>query len=96
METGGAPAEELSPGPRCFVSGGALRERAARGNRTRHEILDIAARWPAGNSVRLDEHHAATLVATQLIFRFNLSGPVVPYHSKKPIPLFPIMEEDIY
>ncbi|MCP3136483.1 SitA6 family polymorphic toxin lipoprotein [Pyxidicoccus xibeiensis] len=39
---------------------------------------------------------AIHLFAVQLIFRFELSGPVVPYYSKKPIPLFPVVEEDIY
>ncbi|HZI11638.1 MAG TPA: TIGR02269 family lipoprotein [Myxococcus sp.] len=39
---------------------------------------------------------AIHLFAMQMIFRFDLSGPVVPYHSKKSIPLFPIVEEDIY
>jgi uncharacterized lipoprotein (TIGR02269 family) len=36
------------------------------------------------------------LFATQMIFRFDLSGPIVPYYGKKTIPLFPIVEEDIY
>jgi uncharacterized lipoprotein (TIGR02269 family) len=36
------------------------------------------------------------LFATQMLFRFDLSGPVVPYYGKKTIPLFPIVEEDIY
>jgi hypothetical protein len=31
-----------------------------------------------------------------MIFRFDLAGPVVPYYSKKAIPLFPVVEEDIY
>ena len=39
---------------------------------------------------------AIHLFAVQMIFRFNLSGPVVPYHSRKPIPLFPAVEEDIH
>jgi len=31
-----------------------------------------------------------------MLFRFDLSGPVVPYYSKKSIPLFPVVEEDLY
>ncbi len=45
---------------------------------------------------QLANRQAIHLFATQMIFRFNLSGPVVPYHSKKSIPLFPIVEEDVY
>ncbi|MFP2907512.1 TIGR02269 family lipoprotein [Pyxidicoccus sp. 3LFB2] len=36
------------------------------------------------------------LLAVQMIFRFDLSGPVAPYYGKKSIPLFPVVEEDIY
>jgi uncharacterized lipoprotein (TIGR02269 family) len=36
------------------------------------------------------------LFAVQMIFRFDLSGPVVPYYSRKPLPLFPVVEEDVY
>ncbi|MBZ4417660.1 DUF2380 domain-containing protein [Myxococcus sp. RHSTA-1-4] len=39
---------------------------------------------------------AIHLFAMQLIIRYELSGPVVPYHSKKAIPLFPNIEEDIH
>ncbi|QSQ20500.1 TIGR02269 family lipoprotein [Pyxidicoccus parkwayensis] len=39
---------------------------------------------------------AIHLFAMQMIFRFDLSGPVVPYNSKKVIPLFPVVEDDIY
>jgi uncharacterized lipoprotein (TIGR02269 family) len=45
---------------------------------------------------RRAHRQAIHLFATQLIFRFDLAGPVVPYYSKKAIPLFPIVEEDIY
>lgn len=36
------------------------------------------------------------LFATQMLFRFDLGGPIVPYYGKKTIPLFPVVEEDIY
>ncbi|MFP2929085.1 TIGR02269 family lipoprotein [Pyxidicoccus sp. 3LG] len=36
------------------------------------------------------------LFAVQLIFRFELSGPIVPYNRKTVIPAFPLAEEDIY
>ncbi|NVJ27994.1 TIGR02269 family lipoprotein [Myxococcus sp. AM011] len=39
---------------------------------------------------------AIHLFATQMIFRCDLSGPVVPYHGKRSLPLFPVVEEDIY
>lgn len=39
---------------------------------------------------------AIHLFAMQMVFRFDLAGPVVPYNSKKVIPLFPVVEEDIY
>lgn len=39
---------------------------------------------------------AIHLFAVQMIFRFDLAGPVVPYYGKKAIPLFPVVEEDIY
>jgi uncharacterized lipoprotein (TIGR02269 family) len=39
---------------------------------------------------------AIHLFAMQMIFRYDLAGPVVPYHSRKSIPLFPVVEDDIY
>ncbi|MCY1017459.1 TIGR02269 family lipoprotein [Pyxidicoccus sp. MSG2] len=45
---------------------------------------------------RRAHRQAIHLFATQMIFRFDLAGPVVPYYSKKAIPLFPVVEEDIY
>lgn len=44
----------------------------------------------------LANRQAIHLFAVQMIFRFDLSGPVVPYYSRKSIPLFPVIEEDIY
>lgn len=45
---------------------------------------------------QLANRQAIHLFAVQMILRFDLSGPVVPYNSKKSIPLFPVVEEDIY
>ena len=45
---------------------------------------------------RFASRQAIHLFAVQMIFRFELSGPVVPYYSNKSIPLFPVVEEDIY
>ncbi|MCY1017090.1 TIGR02269 family lipoprotein [Pyxidicoccus sp. MSG2] len=44
----------------------------------------------------LGNPQAIHLFATQMIFRYDLSGPVVPYSRKKAIPLFPNIEEDIH
>jgi len=45
---------------------------------------------------RFAPRQAIHLFAVQMIFRFQLSGPVVPYYGKKSIPLFPVVEEDPY
>ena len=47
------------------------------------------------NRITADEQ-AIHLFAVQMIFRFELSGPVVPYYRKTAIPAFPLAEEDIY
>ncbi|NMO19069.1 TIGR02269 family lipoprotein [Pyxidicoccus fallax] len=55
------------------------------------------AEWDA--YIRLNpfaKQQAIHLFAVQMIFRFDLAGPVVPYYDKKFIPLFPVVEEDIY
>ncbi|MFP2907325.1 TIGR02269 family lipoprotein [Pyxidicoccus sp. 3LFB2] len=57
--------------------------------------------WNAEWRLYIDRNPAAQrqaihLFAVQMIFRFDLSGPVVPYYSKKSIPLFPVVEEDLY
>ena len=44
----------------------------------------------------LAKRQAIHLFATQMIFRFDLSGPVVPYYERSLLPMFPIVEEDIY
>jgi uncharacterized lipoprotein (TIGR02269 family) len=35
------------------------------------------------------------LFAVQMLFRFDLGGPIVPYYGKT-IPVFPLVEEDLY
>jgi uncharacterized lipoprotein (TIGR02269 family) len=57
--------------------------------------------WNAAWRQYIEDNRAAGkqaihLFAMQLIFRFELSGPIVPYNGKKTIPVFPLAEEDIY
>jgi uncharacterized lipoprotein (TIGR02269 family) len=50
----------------------------------------IRANGPVANQ------QAIHLFAVQMLFRFDLSGPVVPYYGTTTIPVFPPAEEDIY
>ncbi|MCP3135813.1 SitA6 family polymorphic toxin lipoprotein [Pyxidicoccus xibeiensis] len=70
-----------------------------------HERIHYGARggpWNAAWRQFIEDNNeeageqAIHLFAVQLIFRFELTGPIVPYNRKTVVPAFPLAEEDIY